>query len=272
MNLDRQETRLAAGTVTYFKTPNPKTGGGRPLLYLHPAGGLTLSKPLEALAERHSLYMPLSPGFDGTAPHESVKSMEALADLAASFIDTVIGERCDVIGASFGGWQALWLAVKHPDKLDHLVLAAPAGVPAGGKGGLPADPAEARKKLFAYPDRAPPVTKPVAQLQGNRRMLDHYGAASLSDPALPGRVSEIKAPTLILIGTKDEIIPRETGIFLKANIAGSHLAYIYDAAHVADSDQPERVTRIVTGFLERGEAYIVNWGARAASAIPGGLR
>ncbi len=263
----RKEVKLAAATVSYFSA-----GSGRPLLYLHPAGGFTPSKPLEALAEHWQVFAPITPGFDGTSAEPGIASMPQLADLAASFIDKVIGKPCDVLGASFGGWEALWLAVRHGAKVDHLVLEAPAGVPAGGKGGLPADPAEMRRKLFAYPDRAPPVTKPMEQLQGNRRMLEHYRAASLSDPELPGRIAEIKAPTLILMGTKDEIIPRETGQFLKVQIAGSHLAYIYDAAHVIDSDQPERFTRIVASFLERGEAYIVNWGSSAASAIPGGVR
>jgi len=267
MEFARKDVKLASGNVTYFVG-----GSGQPLLYLHPAGGIAVSKPLEALTERHTLYMPLTPGFDGAPVHPGVNTMEGLADLAAAFIDAVIGKPCDVIGASFGGWEALWLAVKHGALVDHLVLGAPAGVPAGGKGGLPSDPAETRRKLFAYPDRAPPVTKPVEQLQGNRRMLDHYGAASLSDDRLPARVAEIKAPTLILMGTKDEIIPRETGQFLKAHIAGSHLAYVYDAAHVVDSDQPERFLRIVGSFLERGDAYIVNWGSSAASAIPGGTR
>ena len=210
MPFERQELNLPSGKLSYFVA-----GAGAPLLYLHPAGGFSASKPLEALSERYKVFAPVTPGFDGTAPHERVASMEQLADLAARFADQVIGKRCDVIGQSFGGWEALWFAVKHPDKLDHLVLEAPAGVPAGGKGGLPADPAEARRKLFAYPDRAPPVTKPVEQLQGNRRMLDHYGAASLSDATLPSRLAAIKAPTLILMGTKDEIIPPETGRFLK---------------------------------------------------------
>jgi pimeloyl-ACP methyl ester carboxylesterase len=267
MAFERKDAKLAAGTLPYFVA-----GAGEPLLYLHPAGGFSTSKPLEALAEHRQVFAPVTPGFDGTPANPDIRSMEGLADLAASFIDAVIGKRCDVIGQSFGGWEALWLAVKHSAKVDHLVLEAPAGVPAGGKGGLPADPAEARRKLFAYPDRAPPMTKPPEQLQGNRRMLDHYGAASLADEALPARVAEIKAPTLILMGTKDEIIPRETGLFLKSHIAGSHLAYIYDAAHVIQSDQPERFLRIVASFLERGDAYIVNWGTSAASAIPGGTR
>lgn len=267
MPFERKDVTLASGNLSYFEA-----GSGEPLLYLHPAGGFGASKPLEALAERRKVFAPITPGFDGTPPHAVVKTMEGLADLAAAFIDAVIGKKCDVIGQSFGGWEALWLAVKHGGKVDHLVLEAPAGVPAGGKGGLPADPAEARRKLFAYPDRAPPMTKPIEQLQGNRRMLDHYGAMSLADAKLPARVAEIKAPTLILMGTKDEIIPPETGRFLKEHVAGSHLAYIYDAAHVIQSDQPERFLRIVGSFLERGDAYIVNWGSSAASAIPGGIR
>jgi pimeloyl-ACP methyl ester carboxylesterase len=267
MPFERKETKVGSGPLTYFVA-----GSGEPLLYLHPAAGISLSKPLEALAQSRTVYMPVTPGFDGTAPHDSIRSMEALADVAASFINVAIGKRCDVMGASFGGWEALWLAVKHPDKLDHLVLEAPAGVPAGGKGGLPSDPAELRRKLFAHPDRAPPMTKPIEHIQGNRRMLDHYGAASLADGTLSGRVGEIKALTLILMGSKDEIIPRETGLYLKATIAGSHLAYVYDAAHVIESDQPERLLRIVASFLDRGDAYIVNWGSSSASAIPGGLR
>ena len=267
MAFERRETRTGSGPISYFVG-----GQGEPLLYLHPAAGVGISKPIETLAQSRTVYLPVTPGFDGTAPHPAIKSMEALADVAASFINVAIGKRCDVIGASFGGWEALWLAVKHADKIDHLVLEAPAGVPAGGKGGLPGDPAELRKKLFAHPDRAPPLTKPMEQVQGNRRMLDHYGALSLTDGALPGRVAEIKAPTLILMGTKDEIIPPETGRYLKSAIAGSHLAYVYDAAHAIESDQPERLTRIVASFLERGEAYIVNWGSSSASAVPGGLR
>ncbi len=206
MPFERKDVKLASGNVGYFAA-----GSGEPLLYLHPAGGISVSKPLEALAGHRKIYMPITPGFDGSAPHPGLATMEGLADLAASFVNAVIGRRCDVIGQSFGGWEALWLAVKHGGKVDHLVLEAPAGLPAGGKGGLPSDPAEARRKLFAYPDRAPPMTKPAEQLQGNRRMLDHYGAASLADDRLPARIDEIKVPTLILMGTRDEIIPRETG-------------------------------------------------------------
>ena len=271
MAFERKETRVGSGPLTYFVG-----GSGEPLLYLHPAAGIGISKPLEALAgQSRTVYMPVTPGFDGTAPHDGlIRSMEALADLAASFINVAIGKRCDVIGASFGGWEALWLAVKHADKLDHLVLEAPAGLPAGGKTGLPCDPAEAAQEALrlSRPRAADDQADGAAPGQSPHARPLRRGIRS-TDGTLAGRVDEITAPTLILMGTEDEIIPREAGRFLKANIPGSHLAYIYDAAHVIESDQPERFLRIVSSFLERGEAYIVNWDShRAASARPGGAR
>jgi hypothetical protein len=39
---------------------------------------------------------------------------------------------------------------------------------------------------------------------------------------------------------------------------------------VIQSDQPERYLRLVSAFLERGDAYIVNWGSSALAAAPGG--
>src|SRR6266849_2877531 len=98
MAFERKEAKLAAGTLSYFVA-----GTGAPLLYLHPAGGFGVSKPLEALAQQHQVFAPITPGFDGTPVNADIRSMEGLADLAAGFIDAVIGKRCDVIGQSFGG-------------------------------------------------------------------------------------------------------------------------------------------------------------------------
>jgi pimeloyl-ACP methyl ester carboxylesterase len=68
----------------------------------------------------------------------------------------------------------------------------------------------------------------------------------------------IKARTLLLFGTKDEVTPADdAGRRLKSGIAHSHLSYIYGAAHAVEFDQPERVARLVGAFLERGEAFLV---------------
>ena len=43
--------------------------------------------------------------------------------------------------------------------------------------------------------------------------------------------------------------------YLKEKIPLSHLTYMFDAAHGIEIDQPERMLRLVTAFLERGEAF-----------------
>src|SRR5262245_32087172 len=101
---------LDSGPVTFLKG-----GEGRPVLHLHSAAGARVSPAIRTLAQGHTFYMPSTPGFDATPEHAGVRSMVDLADLAATIARTVIGGPTDVVAESFGGWQALWLAVRHPD-------------------------------------------------------------------------------------------------------------------------------------------------------------
>jgi pimeloyl-ACP methyl ester carboxylesterase len=233
-------------------------GSGDPLLCLHSAGGVRISPALERLAQQRRLYVPVFPGFDGTERWPQLRTMADLADLAAELIDRVIGRPCDVIGHSFGGWVASWLAVRHPDKVEQLVLHAPAGFRPDGVGGLVGGPAELRRLMFAHPENLPAEQKPAEMQARNRAMLQHYQAEAATDRDLVVRLGDIKALTLILHGTKDGVIPIASPRLLKARIGRSHLIYVYDAAHGIDVDQPERFARLVGDFLARGEAFIVN--------------
>ena len=118
-----QHVELDSGRLFYLHG-----GEGRPLLHLHSAGGPRVSPAIEQLAKRHSIYMPTAPGYNGTPAHARVASMVDLADLMAEFARGIIAGAWDVIGESFGGWVALWLAVRHPDLVEQLVLEAPAGL------------------------------------------------------------------------------------------------------------------------------------------------
>src|SRR5256885_15879654 len=101
---------LSTGELSYFTA-----GEGRAILYLHPAGGLRWTRVLEGLAKSSALHVPVMPGFDGTSAHGAVKSMRGLANLVGEFIGKVIAGPCDVIGCSFGGYLAAWLAGEHPE-------------------------------------------------------------------------------------------------------------------------------------------------------------
>jgi hypothetical protein len=88
-----QKLKLFGGEVTYFVA-----GEGRPLVYLHPAGGVRWTAVLEGLARSHKVYVPVTPGYDGTKELTGLDSMQKLARQSAEFIDKTVGARCDVIG------------------------------------------------------------------------------------------------------------------------------------------------------------------------------
>jgi pimeloyl-ACP methyl ester carboxylesterase len=253
MTFSLTEAKLAKGTLPYHVG-----GSGAPLLCLHSAGGVRLTSALERLAETRQLYLPVFPGFDGTPTQPHLRTMQDLAGLAAEFVDRVIGRPCDVMGHSFGGWVACWLAVRHSDRLQQLVLHAPAGFAPEGSGGLPTDPVKLRQAAFVHPENLPPERRSPDVLTANRTMVDHYLGKAVNDRDLQGRLGEIGALTLILHGTKDGLVPIASPRLLKERIPRSHLVYVYDAAHGIDVDQPARFVSLVGDFLALGEAFIVN--------------
>ncbi len=232
-------------------------GDGRPVVHLHSAAGPRITPVIAQLSRAHRVHCPIAPGFDGQPALADVATIDAVADFVAAFIRTACEGRCDVIGESFGGWIALWLAVKHPDLIGQLVLEAPAGLRATGEGGLPDDAAERLKRLYAQPGNAPPETRPEAVLMANRRATLGYTKGVAFDAALADRLTAIRARTLILMGTQDGIIPASTGHLLKSRIALSHLIYMHGAAHAIEIDQPQRTAALIGDFLDRGESFLV---------------
>lgn len=231
-------------------------GEGRPVVHLHSAAGPRHSPLVEMLADHHAVHQPYAPGFDGMPLHKGISGMEALADVMAAFIRQTCG-KCDLVGESFGGWLALWIAAKHPDLVGQLVLEAPAGLRADNKGGLPAAFEARQRALYAQPARAPVEKRSAAQQMANRKATLTYTQGMAFDDALAARLSGIKARTLILMGTQDTIIPAETGHLLKGSIPQSHLTYIHGAAHALEFDQPRRVGALALDFLDRGECFLV---------------
>ena len=261
MSFQENTVALSSGELAYHAA-----GDGPPVIHMHAASGFRATTALEALAQSFRVYAPVVPGFDGTPTHDGVASMEALARLEAEFADTVIGETTDVIGHSFGGWLATWYTVLHPQSVGQLVLECPAGFREEGVGGLSSDPEELQRRLYAHPEKVPPETKPETMVTRNREMLAHYHGGKAKDDALVARLGEIEALTLILHGTKDGAIPISSPRLLKGRIPRAFLIYVYDAAHAIEVDQPEYFTGLVSDFLTRGEAFLVNPGTDGPAA------
>ncbi len=247
--------KLGKGEIKYFVG-----GTGRPLIHLHGAGGVRPNAGLEALAENVTIYMPVLPGFDGTAEIAGIDSMETLADLVADFIDKEIGEAADVLGLSFGGWLAAWLAVRHPSKVGQLCMENPAGFRPKDAPAPSTDPETRMRQMYAYPERLPKETKSDKVIAKNLSMLGHYHGDTSFDEKLASQLGKIQCLTMIMHGTRDGRVPEEAVQFLKRDIPRSHLIYVYDAAHSMETDQPARFAHLVADFMERAEAFLVNQG------------
>ena len=63
------------------------------------------------------------------------------------------------------------------------------------------------------------------------------------------RLSEIKAPTLIIVGEEDILIPTKYSRLLNEGIKGSRLAIIKGAGHAPSIEKPDEFNRIVLTFL-----------------------
>ena len=175
----------------------------------------------------------------------------------AEFARKVVGGKCDVVAEFFGGWVALWLAADHPDLVEHLVLEGPAGLRDKGTGGLPRRSGGADARALCPSGTR---TEGNAHAAGHRR---HDAGAGFYingvdfDDALHQALGQIKARTLVVMGTKDTVAPVVVAHRIKAGVASSHLSFIYGAAHSLEFDAPERVGPLISGFLERGEAFVV---------------
>ena len=257
---NKQTVDLSSGPLTYHVA-----GDGPPVLYLHSAGGIRFTYALDELANDHRIYMFVAPGFDGTQPHDGVDTMQGLADLAAEFVDEVIGETVDVIGQSFGGFLSVWFTVRHPDKVGFLVPQCPSGFrPKEIPQKSPGTPEEMRARMFAHPERLPPGEKTPEQLSESRKWADYYHKSVGLDEELVARLGEIECQTLILQGTRDGMMPPESGQLLKRDIPRAKLLFVYDAGHNIEVDQPERFIKLIRDFFSRGEAFIVNPGDELA--------
>jgi pimeloyl-ACP methyl ester carboxylesterase len=88
----------------------------------------------------------------------------------------------------------------------------------------------------------------TASFQGPREG-EALVAWSSSPPAPAVDVKRLAAPTLLLWGEKDEIVPLDTGKKLHDALAGSQLVVIPGVGHLLHELHPEVVNPVVVGFL-----------------------
>ena len=244
--------KLSRGSLDCFVA-----GEGPDVICLHGAAGMEIRSVAQRLGNRFRVWLPVVPGYEGTLFMDGVNTIPDVADMLAEFIEHHIGKPCEVVGHSMGARIAAWLAILHPARVEQLVLMAPAGFRPMDAPPLSFERETMLRQMVAHSERQPVEVRTDAMIEANRKAMQHYGAGQSRDEALIARIGEIQASALILGGSKDVRVPAAAVQLLRSKIRRSSLVYVYDAAHLLEVDQPERVALLVEDFLIRGEAFIV---------------
>jgi pimeloyl-ACP methyl ester carboxylesterase len=233
-----------------------EAGEGPPLVCFHGAGGLRISHGHELLARGRRVIAFEAPGFGQSPANERSGSLRELATTMLAAIDALGVDRFDLWGTSFGGKLALWLAVDAAERLDALILAAPAAIRSPGTR-PPDDPAELAAILYHHPERVPAEAPPAPEVTAKQRVLVDRLIGPPRDSELESAMRELTVPTLVLFGTEDRLTPPELGRHYPELLPDAHLVLVYEAAHVIDVDRPEAFAALVSEFLEHHAQFVV---------------
>ena len=241
-----------------FRIRYMEAGEGTPLVHLHGAGGLRLNRGHDLLSQTRRVIAFEMPGFGASAENLRTKNIVELgATMAVACAKLGLG-KYNLMGTSFGGATALWQAVQNPASVLGLVLEAPAAVRPAGTVPPSGTPEEMARRLYAHPERMPPLPAPDPAVQAQTQALVRRLRSPDRDPDLEARLRDLAVPTLVLFGTLDRVIPPEMGRHYKELIPNCQLVFVYDAGHSIGAERPEAFAEVVTDFLDRHEAFTIS--------------
>src|SRR5262249_19227025 len=139
----------------------------------HGAGGLRLTPGHDLLAQQFRVIAFEMPGFGKSPENTRTQNMPELAATMAQAVDELRIDNFNLVGTSFGGKTALWLALQQKERVLALVLEAPAAIRPEGWEPPSGSPEEMVHRLYAHPERltVTPPPDPVVQAQARPLVL-----------------------------------------------------------------------------------------------------
>ena len=245
-----------------------EVGRGDPIVLVPGlAGGWKLLTPLaRSLAKNHRVILfNYRDEYDALSVHPARQVGDYAFDLARLIAELGL-ERPTVFGVSFGGAVALEYAVDHPTRIGRLILS---GVDARFRASVGSTIARRVLERFPLPADNPFVNqffnllhagRPEAGLMSRfvveRCWSTDQGVmarrlAMLESFDVADRLWQIEAPTLVLAGSRDVVVPAARQRALAAAIPGAHCEVVADAGHVGflthSADVARQVERLCRG-------------------------
>ena len=233
-------------------------GSGPPLLHVNGTGG-DLRKPMgpltSPLLDRSTVLAYDQRGLGQSGRPDRPYSMADYGDDAAALLDHVGWDRVRVVGVSFGGMVAQHLAIRHPERVERLVLCCTSSGGEGGASfplheldGLPADEmivrrlelSDVRRDAAWRRDHPAELAEIVAMMSASEAVgAGEPGRAEGARRQLEARrqhdtwdeLPRLSVPTLVAGGRYDAIAPPENLAALAGRIPGAELA-LFDGGHL----------------------------------------
>lgn len=246
------------------------TGAGAPVLLVMGLGMNATGwwRTVPVLAERLRVLAFDNRGMGRSGATPGPYSTAQLADDAVAVLEAAGEPSAHVYGISLGGMIAQELALRHPDRVRSLVLGA---TTPGGALGVPADAATLaffERRAAMPPEEAVWASVPYNYGPGGRERhagrigediverlrfpfaADAYRAqlAAAMGHDVADRLGAIGAPTLVVHGDADRMVPTANGRRLAEEIPGARLIELPGAGHLYFTDAPQ-ADRDVLAFL-----------------------
>lgn len=259
-------TGLDGRTRLYWES----TGSGDPVLLIH---GLGLSggawwRTVDALAPSMRVVTFDHRGIGQSESLSYAYTTEAMADDAVSVLDALALDRVHIYGFSLGGMVAQQVALRHPERVRSLVLGA---THAGGRrttlpdadvlaffrrrATMPSRVAAWASVPYNYGPRSRAKHADRIAQDIERRLRNPFNerayraqllAASLHN--CHGRLGRIRAPTLVVHGAQDRVIPVANAYASAQRVGGAELRLLQHAGHLYPTEEPAVDHDIATFF------------------------
>jgi 3-oxoadipate enol-lactonase/4-carboxymuconolactone decarboxylase len=266
------ETVTHEGASIAYRVDGPASA---PALLLANSLGTTTAvwdDQIDALSQRFRVVRYDHRGHGGSTATPGPYTIDLLGRDALAVLDDAGVETASIGGLSLGGAVAMWMAAHQPGRVERLVVCASAPrfdppeqwaqraalVRAEGVMAL-LDALMTRWFTPGLDDSSGLVRSRVRAMvetidaEGYAGCCEALGALDLTEA-----LGAIEAPTLVLAGAQDPVVPPEVTYDLADAIKGSSLVVLSDAAHLATVEQPARVTEAMLTHLlgpsaERGD-------------------
>lgn len=253
----------ANGVRTAYRT----FGSGPPLLLLHgfEAAGDSFGEFVPTLATDFTTIVYDQRDCGATINDAAPYDLHDLASDAAGLITGLGYERAHVFGSSFGGLVAQILATEHASVVDRLVLSStlrvgtfledvnPSGAAMLAEFRREGDNASARLAEFfltpEYVRDSPNAINALKSLIPQKSAEQRARRWAAAQSKVTVDLSRVMAPTLVLIGDQDTVIPLDVSRDLARQIPNAMIHIFGGVGHASVFQAPERVAKALAGFL-----------------------